>query len=253
MASDTVRIETIDELLGLAVRLAGEAEAATSMQLMELTTRGQAKRWRELCQWEVGSGAAEVAELVGPYLPSADPLALWARQGRRKLKEVRFAWGPVANALEVSSSALVLEAPPTIEALPVVGSEIQTAHLMLRDQVYILREELASERNLVRELISEALTTGRGSQASLVKLISLQGGLLADAWKVQASAVVKETRRLDALREETSSAEETATAALEEAHEAQASAEQGGQIMAALMQELGPDLIGALVKKGASE
>jgi len=248
MATETVTIESAAEVFKTAARIFAEVPQATTMRLMELSTQGEARRWRELVSWERESTEADVLSVLDPYLPTAYPLSLWARQGRRKLREHRFIFDDGSD----SEIEFKLSAPsaPVIEAAPLeIGTgTIETAHAMLRDQVLILREELAAERSLVRDLISEALTTGRGSQASLVKLISLQGGLLADAWKTQATAQAKETRRLESLRTETSEAEETAVIALEEAAEAQAQAEQGGQLIAALIQELGPDLIGSVLK-----
>ncbi len=249
MTTETVTIETEAEVFNTAARIFAEVPQATSMRLMELSTQGEARRWRELVSWERESTQEEVLALLDPYLPTVYPLSLWARQGRRKLREHRFIFDDGEEAeLEFKISAPKRAAIQTTELELGGAGEIETAHAMLRDQVLILREELASERALVRDLISEALTTGRGSQASLVKLISLQGGLLADAWKTQASAQAKETRRLESLRTETSEAEETAVIALEEAAEAKAQAEQGGQLIAALIQELGPELIGSVLK-----
>jgi hypothetical protein len=249
MTTETETINSAAEVFKAAARIFAEVPAASSMRLMELSTQGEARRWRELVSWQRESTEADVVALLEPYLGAPYPLALWARQGRRKLREHRFSFGEEESEIEFKVSP---PAMPSIEAAPLAlgKGEIQTAHEMLRDQVMILREELAAERTLVRDLISEALTTGRGSQASLVKLITLQGGLLADAWKVQATAQAKETRRLEALRAETSEAEETAVVALEEAAEAKQQAEQGGQLIAALIQELGPELIGSVLKGG---
>lgn len=259
MQTDTVRIETIDELWRMAARLLAETEHATSVRLMELNNRGASKRWRELAAWEAGATADDVAAVAAPYLPSASPLALWARQGRRKLRELRFDFGPApevelepAAPVDVSGQAeVVFEGAEEVQPLPTANDELGQAVAMYRDQLAQLRQDLAAERLLVRELVSEALTTGRGSQASLVKLIGLQGNLLADAWKAQANTVNREVRRLESLQAETEAAEDTAAAALEAAAEAQEQAEQGGQLIAALMQQLGPDVLSSLMKGGA--
>tara|TARA_R100001463_G_scaffold15492_1_gene40451 strand:- start:525 stop:1196 length:672 start_codon:yes stop_codon:yes gene_type:complete len=222
---------------------------------MELNTNQSSKRWRELAGWEPGADLETVQGLVEVYLPSACPLALWLRQGRRKLAELRFDYGAQEEPLEVEQEPAP-EAVAPVAVAPVAplrfagGDEVQRAVELYRDQIANLRADLAAERARFADLVAEALTTGRGSQASLVKLIGVQGNLLADAWKNQAAAVGREMRSLNKMQEETITAEEQASIVLAEAAEAQAQQEQGGQVLAAILDHLGPEFISGLMKGG---
>ncbi len=65
MATETVTIESAAEVFKTAARIFAEVPQATTMRLMELSTQGEARRWRELVSWERESTEADVLSVFG--------------------------------------------------------------------------------------------------------------------------------------------------------------------------------------------